>query len=111
VNNTHADAHADAAAGTRTRGRADRGVLREARSVGRSLCRQGPPLVIAGPRGAPKAWDWIDPDLGPNQRWSGGEWTNEMIQLVICPESAEPKASGSCGTYTRSDGSPASSSA
>ncbi len=58
------------------------------------------PLVIAGPWGAPKAWDRIDPDLGPNQRWSGGEWTNEMIQLVICPESADPKPSGSCGTYS-----------
>jgi hypothetical protein len=58
------------------------------------------PLVIAGPWGAPRAWDRIDPDLGPNQRWSGGEWTNEMIQLVICPESADPKPSGSCGIYS-----------
>jgi hypothetical protein len=62
------------------------------------------PLVIAGPWGAPRSWDWIDPNLGPNQRWSGGEWTTEMIQLVICPESAEAKPSGSCGTYTKRDG-------
>jgi hypothetical protein len=27
-----------------------------------------------------------------------------MIQLVICPESAEAKPSGSCGTYAKSDG-------
>jgi hypothetical protein len=57
------------------------------------------PLLIAGPWGIPGAWDWINPDLGVNQKWSEGEWTGSMIQLMVCPEPAEPVADGSCGIY------------
>jgi hypothetical protein len=62
------------------------------------------PLLIAGPWGTAGAWDWINPDLGVNQKWSEGEWTNSMIQLMVCPEPAEPVADGSCGTYQIASG-------
>ena len=60
------------------------------------------PLVIAGPWGVPGVWDWL-PDFDINEKWRDDEWTSPMIQLVVCPESAEPKPGGSCGTYTRDD--------
>jgi hypothetical protein len=52
------------------------------------------PLVVAGPRGG---WNWL-PNFDINQKWRDGEWTSSMIQLVLCPENAEPKEA-SCGTY------------
>lgn len=61
------------------------------------------PLVIAGPWGTAGVWDWL-PDFDINGKWRDGKWTSPMIQLVVCPESAEPKPGGSCGTYTRDDG-------
>ena len=52
------------------------------------------PLVVAGPWGA---WNWL-PNFDINQKWRDGEWTSSMIQLVLCPDNAEPKEA-SCGTY------------
>lgn len=62
------------------------------------------PLLIAGPWGRAGAWDWINPNLGVNQKWSEGEWASSMIQLMVCPEPAEPVEHGSCGTYRSGSG-------
>ncbi len=60
------------------------------------------PLVIAAPWGTAGVWDWLPDDI--NGKWRDGEWTSPMIQLVLCPEAREPKAGGSCGSYTIADG-------
>ncbi len=60
------------------------------------------PLVIAAPWGKAGVWNWLPDDV--NGKWRDGEWASPMIQLVLCPEAREPKAGGSCGSYTIADG-------
>jgi hypothetical protein len=57
------------------------------------------PLVIAGPHGKAGVWNWL-PDYEINGKWRDGEWASPKIQLIVCPEPAEPRRGGSCGIYT-----------